>query len=178
MPQRKQGPGAAGKPQGGTAVEGAANRVTFIALGLMAVVVVVLVLVSRAGDADESSAQEGDRLPTPRATSAAPPPATTTTPVEDEREVGFSGFEIETNPETERISVLKQVEEGLAGRKLWSTVSADRETGTIMTVSSASCADPRMKDVLTKTGEVLKTAGFVTLRCVEKHGAPVFEIKL
>jgi hypothetical protein len=170
---------AAGKKtQGGTVVDGASNRVTWIAAGLLLVIVVMVVNAGR-GDKEENTSSLPKASPGGNVATAPPPVTpTTTTTTDDDDTVGFTGLDTEVEAGDSKTLNLELMEKQLGERRYWSRVTADPATSTIVTVSSSSCIDPGMKDTLTKTAPQLKSLGFVTLRCVAKHGALVFELTL
>lgn len=178
MPQRGPGSVDGRKTQGGTAVGVSSSRTTFIALGLLALVVGVVVIAGRGGDDDSQS-----ELPASTEVNDAPtvePPATPTTSTSSGtgEPVGFTGRDPEPVAAPGRTTTLRSLETELGKKRFWSTVSVDQATSTIITVSSSSCTEPAMKGTLTDTGPQLRAVGFVSLRCVAKHGGLVFEIEL
>ncbi len=179
MPQ--QGPGsmdAAGrKTQGGTVVESGSNRVTLIALGLLLTVVVAVVLVGRAASSEETDSTRSGTGDAGDLTTD-PDLDTSTPPSDDDTSVGFTDDDEDPVTTSDKELALESIQRELGARRYWSTVTADPETQTIITVSSSSCTDPDMKSLLTNTGPQLLAVGFVTLRCAAKHGGLVFELEL
>lgn len=161
------------KAQGGTAVEGGSSRTTFVALALLVVVIAVIVM-ARDDDADKTPSAV---TPPARSTQPAPPPARVTTTPVDDRQIGFTGTETKTESVKGGEIVLRSLEEVLVERRLWSQVSTEKQSPTVINVVSASCGDEQMKPTLERTSVQLKELGYTSLRCVEKNGALVFELK-
>lgn len=67
------------------------------------------------------------------------------------------------------------LEDSLSSQRLWSKTRAE---GDVVVVVSGSCEDPAMRAAIDAQRQALASVGFETLRCVAKHGAPVFELDL
>jgi hypothetical protein len=90
----------------------------------------------------------------------------------DNGEVGIS---LDDAPESEgdqRRQTLASFEQGLSAGRLWSTVTIE---GTTLSLVSGACADESMRPTISKFSATLAEAGFTSIRCLEKHGAQVFE---
>ncbi len=171
---------ASGRPKreatimGGTAVEGGANRSTFIALGLLLGVVLIVLIMGR--DGEKKSAPE---LPTRSDLETAPRaavPAQVTQP--DTSAPGTIGFVVDESADKAKDgkkALTIELQATLSRERFWSTVSVDREQNSRIIVSSGSCREAAMKALLAGNAVKLREAGFTTLRCVEKHGALVYE---
>jgi hypothetical protein len=172
MPQAKKGGRAATQLQGGTAVDSSGNRVTLIAAGALLAVVVMILVAKGGGDSEKPVPEAIDEAP---ATESVVRPATQTTPRPADGEVGFTGVVRETNPAEVRQEALNRLTESLGQKRLWATVSADRGNDSLLIVVSANCKEPGMKPAIGAAAAGLREVGFQSLRCVEKHGALVFE---
>ena len=64
----------------------------------------------------------------------------------------------------------------LNGKRLWATVEVAEETNLI--ISSAHCADEGLRAELDAHAEDLVAAGFLLIRCNERHGALAFELEV
>ena len=157
--------------QGGTAVpEQESSKWPLFAAGIL-IAVFVLTLVSK-GESDEPASATGDDA---LAEQIAPEQAAGPQPETSGEPVGFSGPEPVSTLEADRTDALSTLEEALIQARLWSKVSTDASSKATISVVSASCADGGMQRQVDKFASSLSTLGFSKLRCLEKHGALVFE---
>ncbi len=160
------------KGHGGTAVDGASSRTTLVALGML-LAVAIIVLVLRKGDSEKVA-------PGPGTTAAPTAPAGATIATENppagpSGEVGFVPDESLQQESESRQAVAIAIQKTLSGKRFWASVSVDPQLDTQIIISSATCAENDMKALLFAQGPLLLEAGFTVMRCVEKHGALVFE---
>ena len=64
------------------------------------------------------------------------------------------------------------VDDALRAERLWAKVSAER---TVLVIESSLCGDPGVKSVISGEADVLRTAGFVSVRCQSPNGQVDFE---
>lgn len=178
MPQEPsaQSKRAATQVQGGTVVEAGSQRVTLIAAGLLLGVVVLVLTMGNNNDKDV--APVADAADVERTDEVVATEVVRSAPTNTDQVVGFSGVEKVADPEVDRKAALRGVANRLGSVRLWATVLADRDSDSLVVVTSSSCAEPAMKSELTKSSALLRKVGFETLQCVEKHGALVFELGL
>lgn len=93
-------------------------------------------------------------------------------PVGDTGDVGISLDEAPTSASEERRQAVASLEQGLSEQRLWSTVSVQ---GSTLSLVSGACSDEGMRPAISKFTSALASVGFTTIRCLEKHGEQVFE---
>lgn len=152
---------------GGTALEERSFPFVPVALGAIAVALVVFFVLGRGDDRkkapSEPPAEDPAALPVEPAPAAAPgaarpartldiPPAAPAGP--DPR------------------AVAAELERALGRQRLWSSVQA---SGDRVEVRSGSCGDPAMGPLIDAAQAALRDAGLTRLRCLAQSGAVVFE---
>jgi hypothetical protein len=173
MPQKSSGRGKREATiMGGTAVDGA-SRSTYVAIGMLLAVVAIVLILGRGGDKKSEPAPVYDtEFETAPTTSPASAPATAP------EEVGFQVDDSEDQAQDSLKAVAISLQEQLSQKRFWSTVAMDRAQESMIIVSTSSCQDPGFKAVLAGAQSQLLEAGVTKLRCVEKHGALVYEESL
>lgn len=71
-----------------------------------------------------------------------------------------------------RHSTAVTVASALDGARLWAKVAVD---GDVLVISSAYCENPGTKQVIAANQAAIMAAEFAKVRCLERHGALVFE---
>ncbi len=152
---------------GGTSVGGGDSPTSWLLpiIGLVVVVVIAVFTLTRGGDEPAAEAPVPTKVSSPREVPelAAPQPV-----VVDEVERAADGAD------ALRSDAVDAVARGLDRARLWSNVAGD---GDALVISSAYCESENetMKQVVAANQAVIAAAGFAVVRCLERHGALVFE---
>lgn len=93
-------------------------------------------------------------------------------------EIGMATQPGEPSDAEERRRALSNLDQTLSDARLWATVSVDSEDANAVSVVSSACEQAEMRPSLQSSAAPLLALGFASIRCVAKHGALVFELKL
>ncbi len=154
---------------GATALGQESQTSLWIGIGALVLVIAVVAYAAMGDDkrpapAASEIAEEDDETEEFESPTVAPP-----------SESGEVGITIDEMPESEseqRSQALARFEQGLRESRLWSTVSAQ---GNTLNLVSGTCSDEGMRPTIGRFSSALSDVGFSKIRCVEKHGALVFE---
>jgi hypothetical protein len=151
---------------GGTSVGGGGGNAAswlFPVVGLVVVVVIVVFMVTRGEDKPAAEAPAPTKVSVP---GEVPEPAEI--PAEVVKEVDSA----EDDADSLRADTAASVAKALERARLWSNVEV--ASGALV-ISSADCEAENMRQVLAANQALIEAAGFVMVRCLERHGALVFE---
>lgn len=162
-----------GASAGGTAVQERGFPVVPVAIGGLAVAVVLfLVLGGRTRKPAPPPTEEGttaEAAPAPIPANAAPVPAA---PPIGAALLPARPPEIPGTAGPTPAAVAAELERALGRQRLWSSVQA---SGNGVDVRSASCGEPAMGPMIEAARTALRGAGLTRLRCLAQSGAVVFE---
>ena len=99
--------------------------------------------------------------------------AANTAAPEDDDQVGISLDDAPPTESEKRQNAVSGFEQSLSAGRLWATISVDGADA--LSLVSGACSDDGMQPAISRASASLKAVGFTTIRCLEKHGAQVFE---
>lgn len=156
---------------GGTALEQEEESSSYLLIGLALLAVVIAVVVYVALDDDDAIATSKRDQPTESHTQPVSAPRDNS----QEPLVGIPTNEEPPTPLEKREQAVAELGQDLTADRLWSTLSIEDST---LKVVSGACADQAMQPAIKKHVGSLSSVGLTMVRCVEKHGALVFEQSL
>jgi len=151
---------------GGTALpaKGFPTVAALVALGIAAVIALVLGL--------RSDRKKVEASPSPAAEPIEAVPANPVAPRPTFSAPSAAAVAPETRPTENPAAATRDLENALRLQRLWGRVEV---TGAQVQLRSGSCADPAMRPLIESKRSLLRSAGLTRLRCVEQSGAVVFE---
>ncbi len=155
---------------GGTSVASESHMSLWLGLGGLVLVVAGVAYASMSGGDTKSGPEPAT---TEAALELAPDEAATTPqPPSEDNSIGFTGEDEPPTADELRDQAIATLRQMLQEKRLWSTISDDGET---LSLVSGACSDAAMRPTLTANARSLSEVGFARVRCLEKHGEQVFE---